>query len=68
MEKNKYVLTIFVSGAGTPLFNEDGSPWLEDGKQKTSAPGHVFYGISADGGRTVHAYGFAPPNGSLVLP
>ena len=65
MEKNKYVLVNFVSGAGTPLFNEDGSPRLERlGARKTSAPWSCLYGVSADGGRTVHAYGFAPPNGS----
>ena len=32
--------------------------------KKTSGPGHVFYGISNDGGKTVTAYGFAPPDGS----
>ena len=61
--QKKYTLTIYVAGAGTPLLR-DGKPWMEDGKQLTSDPGHVFYGISEDGGRTIKAYGFAPPHGS----
>ena len=66
MPERKYTLTIFVAGAGTPLFNSDGTPKIDEhtGKQKTSGPGHVFYGISNDGGKTVTAYGFAPPDGS----
>ena len=61
--QKKYTLTIYVAGAGTPLLR-DGKPWMENGKQLTSDPGHVFYGISEDGGRTIKAYGFAPPHGS----
>lgn len=61
--QKKYTLTIYVAGAGTPL-EKDGKPWMENGKQLTSDPGHVFYGISEDGGRTIKAYGFAPPHGS----
>ena len=66
MPERKYTLTIFVAGAGTPLFNSDSTPKIDEhtGKQKTSGPGHVFYGISNDGGKTVTAYGFAPPDGS----
>lgn len=61
--QKKYTLTIYVAGAGTPL-EKDGKPWMENGKQLTSDPGHVFYGISEDGGQTIKAYGFAPPHGS----
>ena len=41
--QKKYTLTIYVAGAGTPLLR-DGKPWMENGKQLTSDPGHVFYG------------------------
>lgn len=61
--QKKYTLTIYVAGAGTPLL-KNGKPWMENGKQLTSDPGHVFYGISEDGGQTIKAYGFAPPHGS----
>ena len=54
--QKKYTLTIYVAGAGTPL-EKDGKPWMENGKQLTSDPGHVFYGISEDGGQTIKAYG-----------
>ena len=61
MPERKYTLTIFVAGAGTPLYFkfERYSPKIDEhtGKQKTSGPGHVFYGISNDGGKTVTAYG-----------
>ena len=42
---------------------DTGKPHLDEEtkQQKTSLPGHVFYGISEDGGRTIHSYGFAPP-------
>lgn len=59
--QKKYTLTIYVAGAGTPLL-KNGKPWMENGKQLTSDPGHVFYGISEDGGQTIKAYGFAPPH------
>ena len=59
-DDNRYTLTIYVAAPGTPLF-KDGKPWMENGEQKTSQPGHVFYGISKDGGHTIDSYGFAPP-------
>ncbi|WP_128582429.1 hypothetical protein [Neisseria flavescens] len=64
MNNKKYTLTIYVAAPGTPLFDIDtGKPQLDEEtkQQKTSLPGHVFYGISEDGGRTIHSYGFAPP-------
>jgi len=64
MSNKKYTLTIYVAAPGTPLFDIDtGKPQLDEatGQQKTSQPGHVFYGISEDGGRTIQSYGFAPP-------
>ena len=64
MSNKKYTLTIYVAAPGTPLFDIDtGKPQLDEEtkQQKTSLPGHVFYGISEDGGRTIHSYGFAPP-------
>lgn len=64
MNNKKYTLTIYVAAPGTPLFDIDTrKPQLDEEtkQQKTSLPGHVFYGISEDGGRTIHSYGFAPP-------
>lgn len=64
MNNKKYTLTIYVAAPGTSLFDIDtGKPQLDEEtkQQKTSLPGHVFYGISEDGGRTIHSYGFAPP-------
>lgn len=59
MSEKRYTLTIFVAAPGTPLL-KDGQVQHQNGKLVTSDPGHIFYGISADGGKTVQAYGFAP--------
>ncbi|WP_373752933.1 hypothetical protein [Neisseria weixii] len=63
MSDKKYTLTVYAAAPGTPLFDDKtGLPDIdkETGKQKTSLPGHMFYAISTDGGRTKTAYGFAP--------
>lgn len=67
MSSKRYTVTIYAAAPGTPLFNDKtGLPDIdkETGKQKTSLPGHMFYAISADGGRTQTAYGFAPREGA----
>ena len=57
MNNKKYTLTIYVAAPGTPLFDIDtGKPQLDEEtkQQKTSLPGHVFYGISEDGLSLIH--------------